>query len=172
MNSRETRSSSQRQTQARERRARRAQILRDRRARSQARGQSDLNIVQQHFNQMRNRTPRTPESVHLSDNEEESDIEDSPRFGVQDFDSPSISYPLHAYEFAHTELTHENNPICPHCTSQLWKEESLNCCNKGKYAIPRLRSVPGDLRYSKTHMDATQRQKHPYNSRKSIPPSV
>ncbi|CAN0014081.1 unnamed protein product, partial [Pylaiella littoralis] len=58
------------------------------------------------------------------------------------------------------ELTHENNPICPHCTSQLWKEESLNCCNKGKYAIPRLRSVPGDLMqlFSTSHFRKNQRR--------------
>ena len=50
--------------------------------------------------------------------------------------------------FDHPDLHHENNYVCPHCNSILWKEERkhrLDCCNSAKYTILPLQPVSPEL---------------------------
>ena len=65
----ETRSFTRRQLLARERRFRRAQIVRENRA-SRNIAHSDVNLVQQHFHRMRNRPERLPSNNGMSDDED------------------------------------------------------------------------------------------------------
>ena len=69
---RETRPFTRRQLLARERRSRRAQIVRENRA-SRNIAHSDVNLIQQHFNRMRNRRnmpQRLPSNNGMSDDED------------------------------------------------------------------------------------------------------
>ena len=142
---RETRSSASRRQVAAERRSRRAQILRERRT-SRNKSHPHANLVQQHFNRMRNRPQRLPSNNAVSGGDN-SDSNNS-SLGIMDFNSPSDSLPSTPYTFLYSDLNHEENYVCPHCCSMLWKEEKrhrLHCCNKGKYAIPSLKPVPPEL---------------------------
>ena len=86
---RETRSFTPRELLARERRSSRAQIVRENRAaRNIAR--SDVNLVQQHFNRMRNRPQRLPSNNGMSD--EDSDSDETPH-GIQELNSAAASFP-------------------------------------------------------------------------------
>ena len=92
---------------------------------------------------MRNRPQRllSKNAVSGCDN---SDSNNSP-LGIIDFNSPSDSLPSTPYMFLYPDLNHEENYVCPHCHSMLWKEEKrhgINCCNKRKYTIPFLKPVP------------------------------
>ena len=71
---RETRSFTRRQRLGRERRSRRAQIVRENQAARNI-AHSDMNLVQQHLNRMRNRPQRLPSNNGMSD-DEDSDSED------------------------------------------------------------------------------------------------
>ena len=85
---RETRSFTRRQLLARERRSRRAQIVpvrENQAARNIA--HSDLNLVQQHFNRMRNRPLRLPSNNGISD--EDSNSDKTPH-GIQELTLPLL----------------------------------------------------------------------------------
>ena len=71
---RETRSFTRQQLLARERRSRRAQIVRENQAARNI-AHSDLNLVQQHFNRMRNRPRRLPSNNGISDDEDSNSNE-------------------------------------------------------------------------------------------------
>ena len=132
----ETRSFTRRQLLARERRFRRAQIVRENRA-SRNIAHSDVNLVQQHFHRMRNRPERLPSNNGMSD-DEDSDRDETPH-GIQEFNPAAASFPSTPYMFNYPNLHNELNYVCPHCNSMLWKEERkhrLNCCNNDKYTIP------------------------------------
>ena len=132
----ETRSFTRRQLLARERRFRRAQIVRENRA-SRNIAHSDVNLVQQHFHRMRNRPERLPSNNGMSD-DEDSDRDKTPH-GIQEFNPGAASFPSTPYMSNYPNLHHELNYVCPHCNSMLSKEERkhrLNCCNNGKYTIP------------------------------------
>ena len=142
---RETRSFTRRQLLARERRSRRAQIVRENRAARNI-AHSDVNLVQQHFNRMRNRPQRLPSNNGMSD-DEESDSDETPH-GIQQFNFAAASFPSTPYMFNCPNWHHELNYVCPHCNSMLWKDERkhrVNCCNNGKYTIPALISVLPEL---------------------------
>ena len=81
---RETRSFTRRQLLARERRSRRAQIVRENRAARNI-AHSDVNLVEQHFNRMRNRPQILPSNNGMSD-DEDSDSDETPH-GIQEFHS-------------------------------------------------------------------------------------
>ena len=80
----ETRSFTRRQLLARERRSRRAQIVRKNRA-ARNLAHSDVNLVEQHFNRMHNRPQRLPSNNGMSD-DEDSDSDETPH-GIQEFNS-------------------------------------------------------------------------------------
>jgi len=159
---RETRSFTRRQLLARERRSRRAQIVRENRAARNI-AHSDVNLVEQHFNRMRNRPQRLPSNNGMSD-DEDSDSDETPH-GIQEFNSAAASFPSTPYMFNYPNLHHELNYVCPHCNSMLWKEERkhrLNCCNNGKYTIPALKPVPPELMNTFTSKEF-QRAQRGYN---------
>ncbi len=156
---------------ASERRARRAQILRDRRAANltgndETSTSNEVNMVQQHFNRMRNRSRRLPSPNDMSEDEPDvsgSEDEDniSPS-GIQEFDSPTLSLPSDPYTLLYPDLADERNYTCPYCNSILWKEERqcrFNCCNSGKYTIPALKPVPSNLMaiFTSKHFQKAQR---------------
>ena len=133
---RETRSFTRRELLARERRSRRAQIVRENRAGRNI-ANSDVNLVEQHLNRMRNRPQRLSSNNDMSD-DEYSDSDETPH-GIQEFNSAAASFPSTPYMFNYPNLHNELNYVCPHCNSMLWKEERkhrLNCCNNDKYTIP------------------------------------
>ena len=84
--SRETRYFTRRQLLARERRPRRAQIVRENRAARNI-AHSDVNLVQQHFNRMRNRPLRLPSNNGISD--EDSNSDKTPH-GIQELTLPLL----------------------------------------------------------------------------------
>ena len=103
---RETRSFTRRQLLARERRSRRAQIVpvrENQAARNIA--HSDLNLVQQHFNRMRNRPQRLPSNNGMSD-DEDSDRDETPH-GIQEFNPAAASFPSTPYMFNYPNLHNE-----------------------------------------------------------------
>ena len=109
---RESRSFTRRQLLAREKRSRRAQIVRENRsARNIA--HSDVNLVAQHFNRMRNRPQRPPSNYDMSD-DEDSDSDETPH-GIQEFNSAPASFPSTPYMFNDPNLHHELNYVCPRC---------------------------------------------------------
>ena len=180
---RESRSSARQLILPREGRSRRAHILRENRAaRDRSRGEPDVNLVQQHFNRMRNRPQRLPSNDPMSD-EENSDSGESPHgikefnsastsfpstpspHGNKEFNSASTSFPSTPYTFQYPDLHDEHNYVCPHCNSRLWKEERkhrLNCCNNGKYTLPALHPVPPEL-MNKFRSREFQRAQRAYN---------
>lgn len=105
---------------------------------------SETDVVMQHFNRMRNRPVRRPlNSTHEDRDENNNSIDE--RLGVQDFNSPSVEYPLQPYQLKYPYLMHEGNFTCRNCRSVLWKEEKstrYNCCNKGRSAIHPLKPIP------------------------------
>ena len=113
---RETRPFTRRQFLARERRSRRAQIVRENQAARNI-AHSDVNLVQQHFNSMRNRPRRLPSNDGKSD-DEDSDSDETPH-GIQEFNSAAASFPSTLYMFNYPNLHHELNFVCPHCNSML-----------------------------------------------------
>lgn len=170
--SRNTRSSTRHRLLAAERRARRAQILRENRAarrhsnndlsEDDSSDSDELSLVEQHFNRMRNRPQRLPSHDAMSDEEDNSE---NILYGIQEFDSPTVSFPSTPYTFKYPDLINENNYVCPHCKSALWKEERrhrLNCCNNGKYTIPSLQPVPQHL-MSVFRSSQFQRAQRAYN---------
>ena len=70
---------------------------------------SDVNLVQQHFNRMRNRPQRLPSNNGMSD-DEDSDSDETPH-GIQDFNSAAASFPSTPYMFNHPSLHHELNYV-------------------------------------------------------------
>lgn len=136
---------------ARARRAARARILADRRdARNQTNSESAS--VHNHFRRMR--SPRHP-SLFRQD----------PVFkGIRVFNSP-INETI-VPTFAYNDLDHDRNYVCPHCGSQLWKEERakrFSCCNNGKYAINKLKEVPLNI-WDIYNTSEFQRHQRKYNS--------
>ena len=128
---RETRSSASRRQVAAERRSRRE------RRTSRNISQPQVNLVQQLSNRMRNRPQKLPSNIAVSGGDN-VDSNNSP-LGIMDFNSPSDSLPSAPYTFLYPDLNHEENYVCPHFHSMLWKKEKrhrLNCCSKGKYTIP------------------------------------
>ena len=114
---RETRSFTRRQLLSRERRSRRAQIVRENRdVRNIA--HSDVNLVEQHFNRMRNRPQRLTSNNGMSD-DEDSDSDETPQ-GIQEFNSAAASFPSTPYMFNYPNLHHELNYVCP----------AIQCCGK------------------------------------------
>ena len=93
---RETRYFTRRQVLARERRSRRAQIVRENRAARNI-AHSDINLVEQHFNRMRNRPQRLPSNNGMS-HDEDSDSDETP-YGIQEFNSAAASFPSTPYMF-------------------------------------------------------------------------
>ena len=83
---RETRCFTRRQLLARERRSRRAQIVRENQAARNI-AHSDVNLVQQHFNRMRNRPLRLPSNNGISD--EDSNSDKTPH-GIQELTLPLL----------------------------------------------------------------------------------
>lgn len=68
--------------------------------------------------------------------------------GIREYNHPSTTYPSTPYTFQYPDLHHENNYVCAHFNSVLWKEEQrfgLNCCNRGKYIIHPLQPVSAEL---------------------------
>lgn len=111
---------------------------------------SQVDVVQQHFNRMRNRPRRLPEIPSFSDDDEVADSGDEELLlGVQPFNSPTFEFPLTPYRLKFPSLDHERNYECPHCGSILWREErsarSPNCCNNGRQTINRLIPMPPHL---------------------------
>ena len=142
---RETRPFTRRQLLPRERRSRRAQIVHENRAARNI-AHSDVNLVQQHFNRMRNRPERMPSNNGMSD-DEDPDGEETPH-GIQEFNSAVASFPSTPYMYNYPNLHHEVNNVCPHCNTMLWNKERkhrLNCCNNGRYTIPASKPVPPEL---------------------------
>ena len=107
---RETRPFTRRQFLARERCSRRAQIVRENRAARNI-AHSDVNLVQQHFNRMRNRPQRLPSNGKSDD--EDSDGDETPH-GIQEFNSAAASFPSTPYMFNYPNLHHELNYVCHH----------------------------------------------------------
>lgn len=63
------------------------------------------------------------------------------RLGVLNFGDVNIELPAeHRVRFL--DLGHPNNKKCKHCGARLWKEETINCCGKGKFVVPRLKPLP------------------------------
>ena len=56
---------------------------------------SDVNLVEQHFNRMRNRPQRLPSNNGMSDDEDSDSDETHP--GIQEFNSAAASFPLTPY---------------------------------------------------------------------------
>ena len=134
---------------ARSRRRRRAGILTERRHRNANKStphddsDPELDMIRQHFSQMRNRAPRLPAP---SLDSHRGDANNQICLGVQDIDSQSFDFPSAPFELKHTDLDDPQNITCSHCNAQLWKEEKgLNCCNKGKSCIHPLQSIPHHL---------------------------
>lgn len=135
------------------RRAARATILTERRARTTlSRDSSDSAVVQNHFRRMR--SPRHP--THFNQ---------EPIFkGIRPFNS-AINEDV-ATTFSYNDLEHTSNYVCPHCQSNLWKEERakrFSCCANGEYAIHRLRDVPIRI-WDIYHSAAFRRDQRKYNS--------
>ena len=113
---RETRSFTRRELLARERRSRRAQIVREKRAARNI-AHSDVDLVQQHFNRMRNRPQRLPSNNGMSD--EDSDSDETPH-GIQEFNSAAAFFPSTPFMFNYLNLHQELNYVCP----------AIQCCGK------------------------------------------
>ena len=73
---------------------------------------SDVNLVQQHFNRMRNRPERMPSNNGMSD-DEDSDRDETPH-GIREFNPAAASFPSTPYMFNYPNLHHELNYVCPH----------------------------------------------------------
>ena len=99
---RETRSFTCRQLLARERRSRRAQIVRENRTARKI-AHADVNLVQ-HFNRMRNRPQRLPSNNGMSD-DEDSDSDETPH-GIQEFNSAAASFPSTPYMYIVLQSKH------------------------------------------------------------------
>ena len=51
-------------------------------------------------------------------------------------EEPILEFPL---------LSDPNNKICEHCGAMLWKEEMINCCSNGEYAVDNLPPLPPEV---------------------------
>lgn len=118
---------------ARLRRALRRHILNVRR-RAAANSNSnshELSTVHSHFSLLQNRRSAPAPA--------------RPLLGVCAFNAPDLYIP-ETTSFRYPYLNDPNNFTCQHCGAQLWWEErSLNCCNSGAAAIPRLRPVSDQI---------------------------
>ena len=61
------------------------------------------------------------------------------------------------------DLEHANNKKCKHCGGRLWKEETINCCGKGKLVVPRLKPLPDGV-YDVYAGRRFQKRQRSYNS--------
>ena len=119
---------------ARVARSRRANILARRRA-----SNSNLQIVHQHFSNLR--APR-PQNINPSGPSPVGVSESSP-LGVSPFNS--LQQDTETHVFKNPDLYHVDNFECNFCGAHLFKEEKTNCCMKGEYAVEGLTDIPDFL---------------------------
>ena len=79
---------------------------------------SDVNLVEQHFNRMRNRPQRLPSNNGMSD--EDSDSDETPH-GIQEFNSAAASFPSTPYS-----LTIQTGIM----NSTTFALTAIQCCGK------------------------------------------
>lgn len=66
------------------------------------------------------------------------------RLGVLRFGDLNVQLPR-TFTMKHLNLNHEQNKKCKFCSARTWKEESINCCGKGKFVVHKLKPLPADV---------------------------
>ena len=85
-----------------------------------------------------------------------------PRLGVLSFGDLNVQLPI-TLTMRILNLTHHSNNICKFCNARTWREESINCCGKGKYAVHGLKPLPEDILNTFSSRQFLRRQRT-YNS--------
>lgn len=67
----------------------------------------------------------------------------NPRLGVISFSDARTSLP-DEHKLEYPVLSDPNNYTCPYCGAVLWKEEVINCCSDGDFAVPPLEPLCED----------------------------
>lgn len=84
------------------------------------------------------------------------------RQGVLSFGDLNLRLPSTLY-FRVMNLNDDSNNICKFFNARTWREESINCCGKGKYVVHRLKPLPADVLSTFSTRHFLQRQSA-YNS--------